>query len=248
MFKELRDKSGQSQALVSIGAIYYYMGDYDKGLDYFLQGLEHGQEIGNKEAMAYDYNGAGYIYNLLGDNKKGLDFLQKSLLLSRELNNFSLESSILDSMAVAYLNDGQIDKAYDTYIICQHLSEQNNEKRNLGYALFGIGDILVIKNKPEEAIKHFLRSLEIHKEIGYKVGMAHTLLHIGKLFLSQSKIEEAAKYLQESLNVGESIKAKAVIYEAHEAFAELYQSTKDFEQFVHHYKLFHKFKSEVFKE
>jgi signal transduction histidine kinase len=248
MFIKLGDKSGESQAFVSVGAIYYYMGDYDKGLDYFLQGLQHGQEIGNKEAMAYAYNGAGYIYNLLGDNKKGLDFLQKSLPLSREIKNFSLESSILDSMAVAYLNDGQIDKAYDTYIICQHLSEQNNEKRNLGYALFGIGEILVLKNKPEEAKKYFLRSIEIHKEIGYKVGMAHTLLHIGKIFLIQNNIDEATRYLQESLNTGESIKAKAVIYEAHEAFSDLYHSTKNFDLFVHHYKLFHKYKSEVFKE
>ena len=248
MFKKSGDKSGEAQAHVSIGAIYYYMGDYDKGLDYFLQGLQHGQEIGNKEAMAYAYNGAGYIYNLLGDNKRGLDFLQKSLPLSRELQNFSLESSILDSMAVAYLNDGQIDKAYDTYIICQHLSEQKNEKRNLGYALFGIGEILVLKNKPEEAKEHFLKSIEIHKAIGYKVGMANSLLHIGKIFLKQKKFEDATKYLQDSLNVGESIKAKAVIYEAHEAFSELYQSTKNFELFVQHYKLFHKYKSEVFKE
>jgi signal transduction histidine kinase len=248
MFVELGDKHGESQALVSIGAIYYYMGDYDKGLDYFLQGLQQGEEVGNKEAMAYAYNGAGYIYGLLGENKKGLEFLQKALVLCRELQNFSLESSILDSIAVVYMNDEQIDKAYDTYLECQHLSEQKNEKRNLGYALFGIGEILVKQNKPEEAKDYFLRSIEIHNAIGYKVGMAHSLLHIGKIYLEQNNSEEAVKYLQDALNVGESIKAKAVIYEAHEAFSELYQSTKEFELFVHHYKLFHKYKSEVFKE
>ena len=248
MFVEIEDKSGEAQAYVSIGAIYYYMGDYDKGLDYFLKGLQHGEVIGNKEAVTYAYNGAGYIYGVLGDNKKGLDFLQKALVLCRELENFSLESSILDSIAVAYMNDGQIDKAYDTYIECQHLSEQKNDKRNLGYALFGIGEILVKQNKPEEAKKHFLRSIEIHKGIGYKVGMAHSLLHIGKIFLRQNRFDDAMKYLQDSLDVGESIKAKAVVYEAHEAFSELYHSSKDFEQFVHHYKLFHKYKSEVFKE
>ena len=248
MFGELGDKHGESQALVSIGAIYYYMGDYDKGLDYFLRGLQHGEEVGNKEAMAYAYNGAGYIYGLLGDNKKGLEFLQEALALCRELQNFSLESSILDSIAVVYMNDEQIDKAYDTYLECQHLSEQKNEKRNLGYALFGIGEILVKQNKPEEAKDHFLRSIEIHNSIGYKVGMAHSLLHIGKIYLKQNNAEEAVKYLQEALNVGESIKAKAVIYEAHEAFSDLYQSTKEFGLFVHHYKLFHKYKSEVFKE
>ncbi len=248
MFIELGDKSGESQALVSVGAIYYYMGDYDKALDYFLQGLQHGEEIGNKEALSYAYNGAGYIYGMLGDNTKGLEFLQKALTLCRELENFPLETSILDSIAVVYLNDGQIDKAYETYKECQRLSEQKNEKRSLGYALFGIGEILVKQNKAEEAKEHFLRSIEMHKGIGYKVGMAHSLLQVGKIFLRQNKFDDAEKYLQESLSVGESIKAKAVIYEAHEAFSDLYQSTRNFDLFIHHYKLFHKYKSEVFKE
>jgi signal transduction histidine kinase len=149
---------------------------------------------------------------------------------------------------VIYLKDEQIDKAYETYLECLHLSEEKNIKGNLGYALFGIGDILVKQNKPEEAKEYFLRSLEIRKEIGYKVGMANSLLHIGKIFLSQNNYEEATRYLQQSLDVAESIKAKAVIYEAHEAFSELYRQTKDFELFIHHYQLFHKYKSEVFKD
>ena len=248
MFIELIDKSGESQALVSIGAIYYYMGDYDKGLSYFLNGLQEGKDIGNTEAMAYAYNGAGYIYNLLGDNDKGLEFLQKSLTLSREIKNSSLELSIMDSIAVAYFNNDQLDKAYDTYIKCKQLSEQKNDYRNLGYALFGIGEILVKTNKLDEAKEQLLKGLEIHKKIGYKIGMAHTLLQLGKIFLTQNKFDEATNFLEEALNVGEIIKAKVVIYEAHEAFSNLYQSTKNIELFVQHYKLFHQYKSEVFKE
>jgi len=248
MFIDQDDRSGEAQAQVSIGAIYYYMGDYDKGLDYFLQGLQHGEETGNKEALTYAYNGAGYIYSMLGDHIKGLEFLQKALTLCRELGNPPLESAILDSIAVVYMNTGQIDKAYDVYKECQHLSEQKNDKRNLGYALSGIGEILVKQNKAEEAKEYFLRSIEIHKQVGYKVGVAHSLLQIGKVLLKQNEFKDAVKYLQESLDVAESIKAKALIYEAHEAFSDLYQSTKDFDLFVYHYKLFHKYKSEVFKE
>ncbi len=248
MFIESGDKSGESQALVSIGAIYYYMGDYDKGLDYFEKGLQIGENADNKEAVTYAYNGAGYIYNLFGDLDKGLNYLHKSLLLSREIKNFVLEASILDSIAVAYLNDGQLDKAYETYKTCLHLSEQNHEKRNQGYALFGIGEILYKKNKPEEAKEYFLKSIEIHKSIGYQIGMAHSLLHIGRVFLNQNNLEDAAHYLQKSLKIGENIKAKVVIYEAHEAFSALYQSLKNFDKFVEHYKLYNKYKSEVFKD
>ena len=248
IFEQIGEKGGEAQAYVSIGSIYYYMGDLDRGLDYFLKGQHHGEEMGNKDVLAAAYNGAGYIYSVLGDNKKGLVFLQNALTLCRELQNFNLECAILDSLAVIYMNDQQIDKAQETYLECLHLSEKQNNKKDVGYALFGIGEILVKQNKPDEAKEYFLKSIEIHKEIGYKVGMAHTLLQIGRLLLKQNKFDDAVKYLQEGLAIGESIKAKAVIYEAHEAFADLYQVAKDFGLFIHHYKLFHKIKSEVFKE
>jgi len=248
MFVQISEKGAEAQAYVSIGSIYYYMGDYDRSLDYFLQGLHHGLELNNRAVLAAAYNGAGYIYGVTGDNQKGLELLKTALSLSRELQNFNLECAILDSLAVIYMNDQQIDKAHETYLECLNLSQQKNNKKDAGYALFGIGEILVKQNKSEEAKEYFLRSISLHKEVGYKVGMGHSLLQVGKIFLSQQKFEDAKKYLQEALDVGEAIKAKAVIYEAHEAFSELYQATKNFDFFAHHYKLFHKYKSEVFKE
>ena len=111
MFAQLEEKYGEAQAYVSIGAIYYYMGDFDRSLDYFLKGVRYNEETGNKQALAYAFNGAGYIYGVLGDNKKGLEFLQKALALSKEVSSaHDLQSSILDSIAVAYLNDEQFDR------------------------------------------------------------------------------------------------------------------------------------------
>jgi len=172
IFVQTGEKSGEAQAYVSIGAIYYYMGDYDRGLDYFLKGLQHAEESGNKEALTYAYNGAGYIYSTLGDHKKGLEFLQRALTLCRELH-FSLECAILDSVAVVYMNDKPVDKAYETYLTCMDLAEKQNNRKDFAYALFGIGEILVKKQKTEEAKDYFLKSVTIQMEIGYKVGMAN---------------------------------------------------------------------------
>jgi len=249
MFVQMGEKSGEAQAHVSIGAIYYYMGDYERSLDYFLKGLRQNEEIGNKQAQAYAFNGAGYVYCVLGDNKKALEFLQSALGLSKELGNTDdLQSSILDSLALTYLNDGQMDKAYEAYLKCLEVSEQSSLKVNMGYALFGIGDLFVRQNRLDEAKDYFLESLAIRREIGYKVGEANSLVQLGKLFLRLEDAKQAKEYLLESLKVAEGIKAKAVIYEAHEALAELYERKKDIQSFSKHYKLYHKYKSEVFKE
>ena len=248
IFKEINEKSGEAQAFVSIGAIYYYMGDLDRSLEYFLKGLGATEAIDNKEAQAYAYNGAGYVYCTLGDSKKALDFLERALVLSREMNNYDLLGSVLDSLALSYRDDGQLDRAYETYRECLELSVASSQRVNEGYALFGMGDVRVRQSRLDEAREYFLESLMIRREIGYKVGEANSLLQLGKLDLTQKKLNNAKEYLLESLKVAESIKAKAAIYEAHEALAGLYEQQGDFNSFVTHYKLYNKYKSEVFRE
>lgn len=248
LFIELEDTAGESQADASIGAISYYMGDYDRALDYYSKAIEIGTKIKNYEALAYAYNGSGYIYSILGEHEKGLDSLNQALAFSRELKNFFLENSCLESLAVVYINNNQIDQAYSTYLELANLSEQRNDKRNQGYALYGIGDILNRQNKLEEAKGYFLKSFKIHEEIGYRIGKSLSLLSLGKIAFKENQIEDAKQLFQQSLDVGESIKAKATIYEAHEALSELYKSIADFDNFAHHYKLFQKFKAEVFQD
>ncbi|MEO5983997.1 MAG: tetratricopeptide repeat protein, partial [Ferruginibacter sp.] len=247
MLVKLGEKSGEAQAYVSIGAIYYYMGDYERSLDYFLKGLRLNEEIGNKEAQAYALNGAGYIYSTLGDNKNGVDFLQRALALSKEFSfSHDIRSRVLESMAFVYLNDGQLDKAYETYIECLRISEKSSQSME-GQALYGIGDIFVRQNRLDEAKEYFLKSLTILKGRD-REAEANSLLHLGKLFLRQEDSKQAKEYFLEALAVSEEIKAKAITYKAHEALAELFEKEEDTKSFVKHYKLYHKYKSEVFKD
>lgn len=247
MFVNISEKSGEAQAYVSIGAIYYYMGNYERSLDYFLKGLRLNEELGNKEAQAYALNGAGYIYSTLGNNKNGVDFIQRALELSKDFSvSHDLRSRVLESMAFVYVNDGQLDKAYETYIECLRISEQSSQSME-GQALYGIGDIFVRQNRLDEAKEYFLKSLTILKGTD-KEAEANSLLHLGKLFLRQEDSKQAKEYFLEALKVADEIKAKGVKYKSHEALAELFEKEEDIHAFVKHYKLYHKYKSEVFKD
>jgi len=250
MFVQLEDKSGEAQAYVSIGAIYYYMGDYERSIDLFLKALRYSEEAGNKEAQAYAYNGAGYTYGVvLGNHEKGLEFLQKALTLSKEIGiSQDLQPRVLDSIAEIYMHAGQLDKAYETSLECLKLSEELSQKVTKGYALFRIGHVFKKQNRLNEAKEYFLRSLDLRREIDDKFGEAEDLLQLGKLFLIQENANQAKEYLLESLKLAEDVKAKAIIYEVHETLAELFEKEENIQLFVKHYKLYHKYKSEVFKD
>ncbi len=250
LFVNMGEKSGEAQSYVSIAAIYYYMGDIERSLELFLKGLRCSEEVGNKEAEAYALNGAGYVYGVtLGDHKKGLEFLEKALTLSKEIKaSNDLQPRVLDCMAEIYLNDGQMEKAFEASFQCLRLSEQSSQKIMKGDALFTIGNLFLKQNRLDESKEYFSRSLSNSSEISYKVGEADCLLHLGKISFLQEDTEKANEYFLKSLKVAEDIKAKAMIYKAHEALAELYESKNDIQSFVKHYKLYHKYKSEVFKD
>jgi signal transduction histidine kinase len=250
MFINLGDKNGEAQAYISIGAIYYYIGDFERSLDYFLKGMHYSEEVSDKEMQAYAYNGAGYIYGaVLGDYKKGIELLQKAFLLSNEIGvSKDLRPRILDSIAEIYQNNEQLEEAYKASLECLGLSEQLSQKVTKGYALARIGMIFMKQNRLNEAKEYFLQALSVSREINNKFEQVHNLLNLGKLSLLQQNPTLAKEYLFESLKLAEDIKAKGVIYEVHEALADLYEKEKDIESFVKHYKLYHKYKSEVFKD
>jgi signal transduction histidine kinase len=250
MFVQIKEKNGEAQSYVSIGAIYYYMGDMERSLDFFLKGLHTSQEAGNKAAQAYAYNGAGYIYGIIHeDHRKGLEFLEKALALSKEVGvSQDLQPRVLDCMAEIYLNGGQMEKAYEASLRCLQLSEQSSQKIMKGDALFTIGNLFLRQNKLEESKRYFIQSLSNSRDILYKVGEADCLLHLGKISMLEEDTTKAREYLLESLQVAEGIKAKAMIYKAHEALSELFEKKEDIHSFVKHYKLYHKYKSEVFKD
>jgi len=249
MFAEMDDVTGSAQGLVSIGAIYYYMGDYEKSLDFFTRGIEENEKLGNEQTAAYAYNGAGFIYGTLGEKKKGLDYLLKALKICKEKGESpDLLASILDSVADVYLKDGQVEKALESYLECLEVSEKSDIRRYKGYALFGIGSLYQKEGKLKDAESYFLKSLEIFREIKYRVGEASSLLDLGKLLMLNKDFDRAEEHLKNSLKVAEKIKAKAVISETHEALANLYENKNDISLFVKHFKLFHQYNSEIYKD
>ncbi len=250
IFQEIGDKKGEAQAYVSIGAIYYYMGDYERSTEFCLKGLHYSEETGDTEVLAYAYNGVGYNYGVIfGDHEKGLQFLKKALSLSKVLGTSNdLQPRVLDSIAEIYMNCGQMEKAYEASLECLRLSELSGQKIMKGDALYTLGLHFLKQNKLGESTAYFQKSLSNSREISYKVGEADCLLHLGKVSLLQHDREKAKAYFIESLVVAEEIKAKALIYQAHEALSELYESEEDIKSFVKHFKLYHKYKYEVIKD
>ena len=248
LFIDLDDRSGEASASVSLAAMYYYMGDYEKATDFFSKSLNLYRELDDDFGKATSLNGLGYIVGLSGDEKNSLAFLHEALTLSDKVDDGILKAKILDSTAFVYFHFQRLDKALEYYKKCYAFTKEEKDYVHQSYALSGMADIFANRKKFDKAKKFYTEALEIRDKIGYKVGKAETLLHLGKLLFETGDHKTAEKHFLDSLKVANSIKAKAQIYQAHKELAGLYEFHEDMKNFVHHFKLYFEFKSEVFKE
>ncbi|MBW8051208.1 MAG: tetratricopeptide repeat protein [Cytophagales bacterium] len=95
--KEINDKQGIATSLNNIGNIYYDQGNPDKvypverdslfnrALEYYLQSLEIGKEINDKQRIAYVLNSIGRVYLERKDYTAATDYCTRSLFIAEEL-------------------------------------------------------------------------------------------------------------------------------------------------------------------
>ena len=75
-----------------ISLVYYFQGQYDSALNYYILSIDQNQAIGNLVGMAKSYNNIGVINSDLGDYSQAMDYHLKLL---------QLKQKIYDSLGVA---------------------------------------------------------------------------------------------------------------------------------------------------
>jgi CHAT domain-containing protein/uncharacterized protein HemY len=85
------------------------------------------------------------------------------------------------------------------------IAEQTGVEREIGTALFQLGEIQYYRSKYQEASDLLTRSLEIAKKNNDELGIIRNLLFIGNVYLQQGEYSKADDYLNQSLQRSEAI-------------------------------------------
>ena len=228
-FEEIKDLTGTSYLLNNIAHIYKSQGDIDKALQYFLKCINTYESIiksSNKkqilfanQGMATTLSNIGNIYQLREDYTTALDFHFKSLKISEKINyqdgianTESHIGGIYEDQAYKKLSEH--DKvAWDTLLnnSLYHYNKSLIESKNIGnkikisYALSNIAGILIIKNKPLEALTYAKESYHISKEINYPANIQRSASILKKIYEFTGNYKKAFDYYKEEILMRDSI-------------------------------------------
>lgn len=198
-FSELKDELGIADAKYNIGSVYYKTDNYHSGLINLVDCLTIYRKYKDPFKLGRVYKAVGTIYEFFGDEKNALTSYYHTIEAAKEAGDLNLESNAYNPLSGIYLNQNNIDKAFDLIENSIRIKTKTGDIRGLAFALYGRGKIFTHTKQFERAESDFNESLRIHEEMGEKLGMVMVYYKMGALFIAMTDWKRALFILEKGL-------------------------------------------------
>ncbi|KAK3698163.1 hypothetical protein QZH41_006986 [Actinostola sp. cb2023] len=164
--KDTADKEGEAIACINLGIIYDILGKIPEAIDFNKKSLSLAKEIGNKYLECKSYHNLGTTYcnsYQLTESKK---MLEKALDAGyKAVGSKGDEGDIYSHLGRICFARGDYDKAMEFYQRCLQICETINDPHSIITAIFGIGDIHLMREEFQQAIDYYEKGRKLAFDI-----------------------------------------------------------------------------------
>ncbi len=179
---------------------------------YASEALIISKKIDDKLIIATSYNRLGVIENALGNYDEAyLNYDNAIKILESEKSQpfYVLYVETILNKGIVYLNQGEHEKSLSILFKSLKGAENINDKivaeEKMAAAYTNIANVFFHQQKLDEALKYFLKSLELSKKNNNQSAVATTLGGIGIVYGSKNELDKAAEYFIEQSEINEVI-------------------------------------------
>lgn len=242
-----------AEAYQNLASIYRVLGDYAKGLEYSLKGLEIAEKY-NYDTLAIRSLGNISTFNFFLSendttyNRKGFEYLIKARILAQKIGADKL-------LATNYLNTGdiyRIQKKYDSALVYADkaflLASKFGDTDIKGLALINQGQILVEKAKYVKALPFLSRGYEYLMSVDNRFDASFALQMTGIVHRELKQYDKAFRLLNEALSLSQALDSKADIADIYKQLYITAEKVGNTAQAFSYYKKFHLYNDSIFNE
>jgi CHAT domain-containing protein len=224
---ETGDRYGEAAALTGLAFTWLYLGESERSLQTFLQGLSIRKSIGDLRGEGFDLYGTGWAYALLGEDQKALDHFLQSLLLRQKVGDRRGEALTLTGIGKIYTRQGRYLEALDYFnrsiqILSSYGSDDSAD------ALSHSGWVYRALKQHETALEYFQKALALRRETGDRIGEAATLYGIASVKSEQGQLEVARRYMEPAIALLDMLRASGENYRLRLSYFASIQDYYDF--------------------
>lgn len=162
------------------------------------------------EGESYALNNLGVFLRNNSHYEQAIDLHTKANALANEVNNLELRVINLNNIGVVYRRMDLVKPALDFHTkaldIARSVENPSEEiKYNIAVSQNSIGNIYLVLEQYELAMRQFQKSLIIEKESGNRLGLAINYQNIGFAYEAQGELKNALRNYKRSLDYNNQI-------------------------------------------
>ncbi len=203
--EKMDDRYNQNKLFGNIGVAYDSVGEFQKGIECYVEALKIAREIGDRKREGFWLGNLGADYADMGDYQLAIENYSQALDISREVGDLSREGFWLANIGVIHLRSGRYRQSIECFQQAQEIARETGNTQEEGVNLDRLGSAHSNLGENRVAIEYHEQALAIARRIGDLEHESLSLSNIGSTYISLGENRKAIEYLERSLEIAGEI-------------------------------------------
>jgi DNA-binding SARP family transcriptional activator/tetratricopeptide (TPR) repeat protein len=204
----LGDHSGQADALMRLGNVRGFTGDFPGAIRDLELALRLYRELGNRLGQTDALTRLGDVRILTGDFPGAARDLREALRLSRDLGERLGQAHVLIRLGKVRRLTGDFPGAVGDLEQALHVYQDLGYQLGRATALSRLGDVRILTGDFLSAARDQEQALELYRDLGNQLGQGSALALLGRVRFSVGDSPGAVRYLEAALDLFRRIGAR----------------------------------------
>ncbi len=204
----LADRSSQADALMRLGNVRGFTGDFLGAVRDLEQALRLYQELGYRSGQADALTRLGDVRTMTGDFPGAARDLREAFQLSHDLGEQLGQAHILIRLGRARRMTGDFPGAVRDLEQALHLYRELGYRSGQATALSRLGDVRILTGDLPGAARDQEQALQLYRDVGEQMGQGNALALLGRVRLLVGDHPGAAHHLEAAVDLFRRIGAR----------------------------------------
>ncbi len=201
--KEIGDRKGEANALISMGMVSEAETDDVGAFDFYVQSGKISQDIGDRKGEGSAMMHIGQLSENNDRDEQAHEAYENGLRISQEIGDQKDEAWALIKIGQLHSKLGEFEIAFDFFNRARAIYRMLGDRKGEANTIYEIGRTNYLKGEYRVAVALLEQSLKIRQEISDNNGIATSLNAIGEVFMKTEHYKKAIPMLLQASDVGE---------------------------------------------
>ncbi|MFW5748120.1 MAG: serine/threonine-protein kinase PknK [Chloroflexota bacterium] len=216
-----KDRKGEAGALLGLGRVNGYQGQFDPAREYFQQALALFREVNDGRGISHCLTNLGVVALLTGQTDTAAQYLDENLAMQRTLEDRAGLALGLHNRGLLATSQGDYEKARQSYEEGLAIRREIGDRQSIASTLNNLGWLADLRGDHSTARDYYAESVAIFKQIGDRSSTANSLVNLAFSELETGSFMDAHGHLMDALVLARSVDATPIMLEAIAGFARL---------------------------